>query len=348
MAEDLSIALLDLLRKTDPDHRVDFFRQAVERLAQAIIDAELTQVIGAEPYQRTSDRTNLRNGSRSRQLDTPAGTLNLEIPKLRRGSFMPSLLEPRRRADRALVNVVTQAYVQGVSTRKVDDLVRALGVDGMDKSMVSRFAQSLDDDVAAFRSRPLTDAFPYVWLDATFPKVREGGRVVSMALMIAIGVNDKGQRSVLGLALSASESGAGWREFLKALVDRGLHGVKLVISDDHQGLKGAVREVLIGTSWQRCTVHFTRNVVAQATKQVQPAVSAIVRQIFSQPTRKEAQEHLARAAEELDKRVPKAAQMLRDAEADILCHMDFPSVHWRQIRSTNGLEEIASKLVDQR
>ena len=340
MAEDLSIALLDLLRKTDPDHRVDFFREAVERLAQAIIEAELTQVIGAERYQRTAERNNLRNGSRSRQLDTPAGTLNLEIPKLRRGSFLPTLLEPRRRADRALVNVVAQAYVHGVSTRKVDDLVRALGVDGMDKSMVSRLAQSLDEDVAAFRSRPLTDAFPYLWLDATFPKVREGGRVVNMALMIAIGVNDKGQRAVVGLALGTSESGAGWREFLKSLVDRGLHGVKLVISDDHQGLKGAVREVLIGASWQRCTVHFTRNGVAQVPKQAQPAVSAVVRQIFAQPTRQQAQEHLSRASEQLAKRFPKAAQMLLDAEADILCHMDFPSVHWRQIRSTNGLERL--------
>jgi putative transposase len=340
MAEDLSIALLDLLRKTDPDHRVDFFREAVERLAQAIIEAELTQVIGAERYQRTAERKNLRNPSRSRQPDTPAGTLNLEIPKLRRGSFLPTLLEPRRRADRALVNVVAQAYVQGVSTRKVDDLVRALGVDGMDKSMVSRLAQSLDEDVAAFRSRPLTDAFPYLWLDATFPKVRKGGRVVNMALMIAIGVNDKGQRAVVGLALGTSESGAGWREFLKSLVDRGLHGVKLVISDDHQGLKGAVREVLIGASWQRCTVHFTRNVVAQVPKQAQPAVSAVVRQIFAQPTRQQAQEHLSRASEQLAKRFPKAAQMLVDAEADILCHMDFPSVHWRQIRSTNGLERL--------
>ena len=340
MAEDLSIALLDLLRKTDLNDRMEFFRQAVERLAQAIIEAELTEAIGADRYQRTPERTNLRNGSRPRQLDTPAGTLHLEIPKLRRGTFMPTLLEPRRRADRALVNVVAQAYVQGVSTRKVDDLVRALGIDGMDKSMVSRLAQSLDEDVAAFRSLPLTDAFPYLWLDATFPKVREGGRVVNMALMIAIGVNDKGQRAVVGLALGTSESGAGWREFLKSLVDRGLHGVKLVISDDHQGLKGAVREVLIGASWQRCTVHFTRNVVAQVPKQAQPAVSAVVRQIFAQPTRQQAQEHLSRASEQLAKRFPKAAQMLVDAEADILCHMDFPSVHWRQIRSTNGLERL--------
>ncbi len=340
MAEDLSIALLDLLRNTDPEHRVDFFREAVERLAQAIIETELTQVIGADRYQRTVDRTNLRNGSRPRQLDTPAGTLHLEVPKLRRGTFLPTLFEPRRRADRALVNVVAQAYVQGVSTRKVDDLVRALGIEGMDKSMVSRFAQSLDEDVSAFRSRPLTDAYPYVWLDATFPKVREGGRVIGMALMIAIGVNTQGQRSILGLALGTSESGAGWREFLKSLVDRGLHGVQLVISDDHQGLKGAAREVLIGAGWQRCMVHFTRNVVAQAPKQAQPAVSAVVRQIFAQPTRAEAKEHLSQAAESLAKRFPRAAEMLLDAEADVLAHMDFPNVHWRQIRSTNGLERL--------
>jgi len=340
MAEDLSIALLDLLRNADPEHRIDFFRESVERLAQAIIDAELSQVIGAERYQRSAERTNVRNGSRPRQLDTPAGTLHLEVPKLRRGTFLPTLLEPRRRADRALVNVVAQAYVHGVSTRKVDDLVRALGVDGMDKSMVSRFAQSLDEDVAAFRSRPLTDPYPYVWLDATFPKVREGGRVIGMALMIAIGVNTQGQRSVLGLALGTSENGSSWREFLKSLVDRGLHGVQLVISDDHQGLKAAAREVLIGAGWQRCTVHFTRNVVAQAPKLAQPAVSAVVRQIFAQPARDEAQEHLAQAAESLSKRFPKAAQMLLDAEADVLAHMDFPTAHWRQIRSTNGLERL--------
>ena len=340
MAEDLSIALLDLLRNADPEHRIDFFREAVERLAQSIIEAELTQVIGAERYQRCADRTNLRNGSRPRQLDTPAGTLYLEVPKLRRGTFLPTLLEPRRRADRALVNVVALAYVNGVSTRKVDDLVRALGVDGMDKSMVSRLARSLDEDVAAFRSRPLTDAYPYLWLDATFPKVREGGRVIHMALMIAIGVNTQGQRSVLGLAVGTSENGWSWREFLKSLVDRGLHGVQLVISDDHQGLKSAAREVLIGAGWQRCTVHFTRNVVAQVPKQGQPAVSAVVRQIFAQPSRDEAREHLAQAAQSLFKRSPKAAQMLLDAEADVLAHMDFPTTHWRQIRSTNGLERL--------
>ena len=340
MAEDLSIALLDLLRNTAPEQRVEFFREAVERLAQAIIETELTQAIGADRYQRTAERTNLRNGSRPRQLDTPAGTLYLEVPKLRRGTFLPTLFEPRRRADRALVNVVAQAYVQGVSTRKVDDLVRALGIEGMDKSMVSRFAQSLDEDVAAFRSRPLTDAYPYVWLDATFPKVREGGRVVGMALMIAIGVNTQGQRSILGVALGTSESGSGWRGFLKSLVDRGLHGVQLVTSDDHQGLKGAAREVLIGAGWQRCMVHFTRNVVAQAPKLAQPAVSAVVRQIFAQPTRAEAKEHLSQAAESLAKRFPKAAEMLLDAEADVLAHKDFPKVHWRQIRSTNGLERL--------
>lgn len=340
MAEDLSIALLDLLRKADPEQRLTFFREAVERLAQSIIEAEVSQVVGAAPYERTSDRTNIRNGSRPRQLDTPAGTLYLEVPKLRRGSFLPSLFEPRRRADRALVNVVAQAYVQGVSTRKVDDLVRALGIEGMDKSMVSRLAQSLDQDVAAFRSRPLTEPFPYVWLDATFPKVREGGRVVTMALMIAIGVNDQGQRSILGVDLGATENGFGWAEFLKSLVDRGLHGVRLVISDDHQGLKKAAREVLTGTSWQRCTVHFTRNVVGQVPKQLQSAVSALVRQIFAQPTRDEARQHLADAADRLAKRFPRASEMLLEAEEDILSHMAFPTVHWRQIRSTNGLERL--------
>ncbi len=340
MADETSIALLELLRKSSPDQRTDFVRIAVERLMQDIIEAEVEQRIGAARHERTDARTNSRNGYRPRAWDTTAGTVHLQIPKLRHGSFMPVLLEPRRRADRALVNVVAQAYVEGVSTRKVDDLVRALGLEGMDKSTVSRLAASLDEQVSAFRGRPLTEAFPYVWLDATFPKVREGGRVVSMALMIAVGVNTQGQRCILGLDISGSENGAGWTEFLRSLVDRGLNGVRLVISDDHAGLKAAIRTVLLGASWQRCMVHFTRNAVAQAPKHTQNAVSAVVRQIFAQPERKAAQQQLQHAVSSLESRLPKVAHMLVDAEADLLAHMDFPTAHWRQIRSTNGLERL--------
>lgn len=340
MADELSIALLDLLRKAEPDERVDFIRTAVERLAQHLIEVELEQRIGAAPYERTEARTNSRNGSRPRDWDTTAGTAHLQIPKLRKGSFLPVLLEPRRRADRALVNVVAQAYVEGVSTRRVDDLVRAMGVDGMDKSTVSRLAATLDEGVRTFRERPLTDAYPYLWLDATFPYVREDGRVMPMALMIAVGVNEQGQRSILGLALGCTESGAHWTAFLKSLVDRGLHGVQLAISDDHKGLTGAVRTVLLGTTWQRCTVHFTRNTVAQVPKHAQPAVSAVVRGIFAQPDRKAAEEQLLHAVSTMQPRFPKVAQMLLAAEANILAHMDFPTAHWRQIRSTNGLERL--------
>jgi putative transposase len=340
MADELSMALLELLRKADPEGRADFVRTAVERLMQAIIDLEVEQRIGAGRYERTEARSNYRNGSRPRDWDTTAGTVHLRIPKLRHGSFFPALLEPRRRADRALVNVVAEAYVQGVSTRKVDELVQALGLEGIDKSTVSRLATTLDEEVRAFRQRALTQAYPYLWLDATFPKVREGGRVVSMALMIAVGVDVQGQRSILGLDLGYSENGANWTEFLRSLVDRGLHGVQLVTSDDHKGLKAAVRSVLVGATWQRCTVHFTRNAVAQAPKQAQPAISAMVRQIFAQPDRQAAEEHLARTAQSLQPRFPKVATMLLDAEPDLLAHMDFPAAHWRQIRSTNGLERL--------
>ena len=340
MADSLSVALLDLLRNADPEQRDDFVRQAVERLAQGIVEAEVEQKIGAARYERTQERTTSRNGSRSRDWDTTAGTVRLRIPKLRQGSFMPVLLEPRRRADRALANVVAEAYVAGVSTRKVDALVQAMGLEGMDKSTVSRLAGVLDQDVAAFRDRPLTEACPYLWLDATFPKVREAGRVVSMALMIAVGVTDGGQRTILGVELGCQEDGAHWRAFLRSLRERGLHGVQLVISDDHKGLRSAVDSEMVGSSWQRCTVHFARNAVAQVPKPAQPTVSAVVRQVFAQPDRQTAQAQVVRSIATLTPRFPKVAQMLAQAEPDLLAHMAFPAAHWRQLRSTNGLERL--------
>ena len=340
MADDFSMSLLDLLRKANPDQRATFIRDAVERLMQQIIEAEVEQKIGAGRYERTEGRTNMRNGTRPRDWDTTAGTVHLAIPKLRRGSFLPVLLEPRRRADRALVNVVSQAYVQGVSVRKVDELVRGLGLEGIDKSAVSRMTATLDEEVAAFRDRPLPEAYPYLWLDATFPKVRESGRVTSMALMIAVGVSAHGQRSILGVAVGGSENGACWMEFLRSLTARGLHGVRLVTSDDHAGLTAAIRAVLVGATWQRCTVHFGRNAVGQAPKHAQHIVSAIMRQILGQPDRKAAEEQLQRAVTTLQPRLPKVAAMLLDAEPDLLAHMDFPTAHWRQIRSTNGLERL--------
>jgi len=348
MADELIVSLLELLRKAEPAERADFVRRALERLAQAIVELEVEQKIGAARYERTETRTNSRNGSRPRDWDTTAGTVHLRIPKLRHGSFLPVLLEPRRRADRALANVVAEAYVAGVSTRRVDQLVQALGLDGMDKSAVSRLASVLDEEVAAFRTRPLPVACPYLWLDATFPKVREDGRVVSMALMIAIGVTADGTRTILGLELGSSEDGSHWRAFLRSLRDRGLHGVKLVTSDDHPGLRSAVASELVGATWQRCTVHFTRNAVARAPKHAQPLVSGVVRQILSQPDREAAHEQLQRAVVTLQPRLPQVADLLAAAEVDLLAHMDFPPAHWRQIRSTNGLErlnrEIARRL----
>jgi putative transposase len=344
MADELSMALLELLRKAGPAERADFLRQAVERLVQAIMDVEVEQLIGAGRYERTPTRTNYRNGYRPRDWDTTVGTVHLRIPKLRHGSYMPTLLEPRRRADRALANVVAEAYVAGVSTRKVDELVRALGLDGMDKSTVSRLAAVLDEEVRAFRERPLTNPCPYLWLDATFLKVREGGRVVCMALMIAVGVTAEGQRTILGVDLGCTEDGTHWRAFLRSLRERGLHGVQLVISDDHKGLRAAVNSELLGASWQRCTVHFTRNALAQAPKHAQPAVSALLRQIFLQPDRAAAEEQLQRAVATLQPRLPKVADMLAEAAPDLLAHMSFPAAHWRQIRSINGLERLNREL----
>ncbi len=344
MADELSVALLDLLRKGEGEEAGDFVRQAMQRVAQAVIETELEMLIGARRYERSEGRTNQRNGAGPRPWDTTAGTLQLTIPKLRKGSYFPALLEPRRRVDQALANVVVEAYVKGVSTRKIDDLVRQMGVEGMDKSQVSRLAKLLDDDVATFRSRPLQGPYPYLWLDATFPKVREGGRVVPMALMIAIGVSDQGERQILGLALGSQENGADWKEFLTGLVERGLSSVQLAVSDDHLGLKAAIQSVLVGTAWQRCTVHFARNCVAKVAKTAQPGVGALVRQIFAQGDRKSASELLRRTADTLSSRFPQVAQMLEEAEEEVLAHMSFPVAHWRQIRSTNGLERLNREL----
>jgi len=344
VADELSMALLELLRKAECEDGGSFLKEAVREMAQAVIEAELEVAIGARRYERTGTRTNQRNGSEERGWDTTVGTLSLAVPKLRKGSFFPALLERRRRVDKALANVVVEAYIRGVSTRKVEALVQQMGVEGMDKSTVSRLSKELDDDVAAFRTRPLDERYVYLWLDATFPKVREGGRVVSMALMIAVGVTEEGERHILGLELGTNENGADWTEFLKSLVERGLKGVRLVTSDDHLGLKKAVQSVLVGTAWQRCTVHFTRNCVAKVPKQAHSGVAAVVRQIFAQGDRKTADEVLARAVDTLSPRFPAVASMLEEAREDLLAHMAFPPAHWRQIRSTNGLERLNREL----
>ena len=322
------------------DGDIDFLREGLKVLAEAVMDAEVSQLIGAERFERSTERKNYRNGYRRREWDTRVGTIELQIPKLRKGSYFPGLLEPRRRAEKALLNVVQEAYVHGVSTRKVDELVESLGIGGISKSEVSRICKELDEVVHAFKSRPLEGEFPYVWLDATFPKVREGGRVQSMAFVIAVGVKVTGEREVLGFDLGTSEDGSFWLTFLRSLVARGLRGVKLAISDAHEGLRAAIETTLVGATWQRCRVHVMRNVLSQVPKSSQAMVSSIVRTIFAQPTQESAKEQLAVVVQQLKSRFPKAMDVLQKAEEDVLAYMAFPREHWRQICSTNPLERL--------
>ncbi|PVU82756.1 IS256 family transposase [Cellulomonas sp. WB94] len=341
MAMDQS-ALLDLLAALKDTDVSDRIRTATEHLYQELIDAEATAVIGAGPWQRTQARTALRNGSRDRVLTTTAGDLDLRIPKLRTGSFFPSLLERRRRVDQALFAVVMEAYLHGVSTRKVDDLVRALGADtGISKSEVSRICAGLDEEVSAFRDRSLADAgFPYVFLDATYCKARVGRRVVSQAVVIATGVRADGHREVLGFDVGDSENGAFWTSFLRSLKARGLGGVALVISDAHEGLKTAIASVLLGSSWQRCRVHFTRNVLDAVSKTNAEMVAAAIRTIFAQPDAAHVAEQFEVIATMLTRSHPKVGHMLTDAREDLLAFTAFPASHWKKIWSTNPLERL--------
>ena len=300
--------------------------------------------VGAERYERALTRTGQRNGYREREWDTRVGTIELQVPRVRDGSFFPSLLEPRKRAERALVAVVQEAYVQGVSTRRVDDLVQALGMTGISKSQVSRLCQALDGEVERFRSRRLDGPYPYVWLDATFVKVRDQGRVVSMAVVVAIGVRASGEREVLGLDVGPSEDGAFWLQFLRSLVARGLSGVKLVISDAHQGLKGAIAAVLQGAGWQRCRVHFVRNALALVPKTAAQMVAATIRTVFVQPDAEAAREQWRRVADSFRPRFPRLAALLDEAEADVLAYLAFPPEHWRQIWSNNPLERLNKEI----
>lgn len=340
MASTDRMTLLELLRKCGVDGDVDFLREALQVLVQSLMEAEVSAQIGAERYERNENRTTYRNGYRERPWDTRVGTLKLKIPKLRQGSYFPSLLEPRRRAEKALLAVVQEAYVHGVSTRKVDELVEALGMRGISKSEVSRICKELDEVVLSFKERPLDGAYPYVWLDATFPKVREGGRVRNMALVLAIGVRDNGEREVLGFDLGLCEDGAFWTDFLRRLVARGLRGVELVISDAHEGLKQAIEQVLTGATWQRCRVHVMRNILSQVPKSSQGMVSAIIRTIFAQPSYEAAKSQLKRVVDELSGRFPKAMEILKEAEEDVLAYMTFPKAHWQRIHSTNPLERL--------
>jgi transposase-like protein len=340
MADTLSMALAELVRKAEVEPDVDVLREGVRVLSQAMMELEVAQHLGAAKHERTSERTGQRNGYRERDWDTRVGTIELRVPRVRDGSFFPSLLEPRKRAERALVATVREAYVQGVSTRRVDELVKALGLDGISKSQVSQLCQELDAEVERFRSRKLEGSYPYLWMDATFLKVREGGRVVSMAVVIAVGVNAEGQREILGLDVGPSEDGAFWLAFLRSLVARGLSGVKLVTSDAHEGLKGAVAAVLQGAAWQRCRTHFMRNALALVQKGAQQMVAATIRTVFVQPDAASARETWRKVADGFRGRWPKLAQLLDEAEPDVLAYLSFPQEHWRQIWSNNPQERL--------
>lgn len=345
MALDQS-ALSDLLDALRSGGDMDFMREAMQLVLQELIELEASQVIGAARYERTDGRSTHRNGTRSRLLSTKAGDVELAIPKLREGSFYPSLLEPRRRIDRALWAVIMEAFVHGVSTRKVDDLVTALGIDaGVSKSQVSRICAELDTAVGEFRERRLDHIeFPYVFLDATYVKAHEGAHVVSKAVVVATGVAADGTREVLGLAVGDSEDKSFWTAFLRSLRARGLAGVRLVISDAHEGLRQSIEKVMLGATWQRCRVHFLRNVLAKIPKGSQEMVAAAIRTIFAQPDAAAVAEQLDTIAEKLGRQFPTVEQMLRDAEADICAFANFPLAHWRKIWSTNPLERVNKEI----
>jgi len=339
MASNNVDALAALSNMTVESHS-DFLREVLLRAVTQVMDAEVATACNAEYGERSDSRENARNGYRPRALETRMGTLELAIPKLRQGSYLPSFLAPRRRWEQAFVNVVCEAYVLGVSTRKVEDLVEAMGARGMSRSEVSRMAATLDTQVTQFRQRALEGRYPYVWLDAVYVKVREGVRVVSKAVLIAHAVSADGFREVLGVDVAAGEMEDAWRQFLAGLVERGLKGVRLVISDAHAGLKAARRGVFNSVPWQRCRVHFMRNVLCRVRKPAQGFVSATLRHVFDQPDIGTAREAMREAVKLLEEKYPAASTVVSDASEDVLAFKSFPEKHWRQIHSTNPLERL--------
>jgi putative transposase len=333
----------EVVRRVLLDEHADVIREAVRALAAEMMELEVSELVGAERGERRpEDRATHRNGYRPRRWDTRAGEVELQIPKIRQGSYFPSFLEPRRRSEQALLAVVQQAYVCGVSTRRVDQLVESLGL-RISKSEVSRVCQALDEHVEAFRSRPLEGRYPYLFLDAKVEKVRDGGRVVAKALVVAHGVHESGRREILSIDVGEAETEAFWTQFLRGLVARGLVGVQLAISDAHAGLKAAIAKVL-GCSWQRCTVHFLRDCLGHARKDQHGLLAALIRPIFNADSIDQARDRLSEAVAQLDGRIPKIAALLEDAEPDILAFYAFPAAHWRKLRSTNPLERFNKEI----